>query len=129
MNAEFVKKLQFALNSAFSSAPTRFLPGAYPQENPAWESTEKCRRYIKDRINHSLRHLFGDCDGMCDHKADYVHKTGSAVTCPVEQGRIRAIVQEKVIDQLPNLVLEGVGPVNTNRCETVGYVRLMYRCE
>ena len=85
------------------------------------------RRYIRTQIELQLQHLFGTCGPACQHDETYVKKSGSCVTCPVQQAQIRAVIEEKIYKRLDQTVLDGIGPVHTNRSESIGSVVARYR--
>ena len=62
-------------------------------------------------------HLFGECDPTwCQHDDKRKVKSGSAVTCPVQQAQISQLVKQRILDKLDQIVIDGIGASQQCAC-------------
>ena len=70
-------------------------------------------------IRNYLDHLEGACKpgGGCNHKFPYKHS--SPVNCPAMMTRIRKYFETNILAILDKIIVDGIGAVDTNTCESV----------
>lgn len=86
--------------------------------NPQWQSKAQTKKELEEHIRLTLKHLFAQCDKKwCKHDETWQARSGSCVTCPVQQKQIQLLVQRRIVDKLDELVMEGLGVLNTNLSE------------
>ena len=79
----------------------------------------KSRSVVKKKIRGVVKHLFGKCepgDG-CTHATEFVHK--NPVNCPKMIEAIKKYVENEIIRIVDQTIVEGMGAISTNTCESV----------
>ena len=74
----------------------------------------------KRKIRGAIKHMFGKCDWEtdgCTHKGDYVNP--NPVNCPMMIKAIEKYMENDVLRIVVQTIVEGVGAISTNTCESV----------
>ena len=74
---------------------------------------------VKRNIRGVVKHLFGKCESGdgCTRATEFVHK--NPINCPQMIKAIKKYVENEIIRIVDQTIIEGMGAISTNTCESV----------